>query len=140
MMDKLTIMSWLEGLVQGDWRDYHSDSEVQVIAKNALELLRLLPEPQIEETTAKKKYRVPVESLIGHIKTAVDVDPWAKEMAEDLLKMHEPRHVFRETVYESNESVDVCPRCGRYAKQYYMENPEDETRFCPWCGQEVTWE
>ena len=33
---------------------------------------------------------VPVQSLIDHIKTAVDVDPWAKEMAEELLKEQEP--------------------------------------------------
>ena len=32
------------------------------------------------------KWKVPVQSLIDHIKTAIDVDPWAKEMAEDLLK------------------------------------------------------
>ena len=33
--------------------------------------------------------KVPVQSLIDHIKTAVDVDPWAKDMAEDLLKEKE---------------------------------------------------
>ena len=33
-----------------------------------------------------KEYKVPVQSLIDHIKTAMDVDPWAKEMAEELLK------------------------------------------------------
>ena len=32
------------------------------------------------------KAKVPVQSLIDHIKTAIDVDPWAKEMAEELLK------------------------------------------------------
>ena len=32
------------------------------------------------------KHNVPIQSLIDHIKTAVDVDPWAKEMAEELLK------------------------------------------------------
>ncbi len=37
-----------------------------------------------------KEYKVPVQSLIDHIKTAVDVDPWAKEMAEELLKLHIP--------------------------------------------------
>ena len=36
-----------------------------------------------------KEYKVPVQSLIDHIKTATDVDPWAKEMAEDLLKEQE---------------------------------------------------
>lgn len=31
-------------------------------------------------------HNVPIQSLIDHIKTAIDVDPWAKEMAEELLK------------------------------------------------------
>ena len=38
-----------------------------------------------------KQYKVPIQSLIDHIKTACDVDPWAKEMATDLLKEQEPR-------------------------------------------------
>ena len=33
-------MSWLEGLAEPDWRDFHSDSEVQNIAKSALALLK----------------------------------------------------------------------------------------------------
>ena len=36
-----------------------------------------------------EKHNVPIQSLIDHIKTAVDVDPWAKEMAEELLKEQE---------------------------------------------------
>jgi len=33
-------MSWLEGLSEPDWRVFHSDSEVQNIAKSALDLLK----------------------------------------------------------------------------------------------------
>ena len=40
-MDATTVKSWLEGLSQEDWRDFHSDSEVQNIAKDALTLLEL---------------------------------------------------------------------------------------------------
>ena len=40
-------------------------------------------------------HNVPVQSLIYHIKTAVDVDPWAKDMAEKLLKEQE-WHVLTE--------------------------------------------
>lgn len=40
MEDKKQVMSWLEGLAQDDWPMFHSDSEVQEIAKNALELLK----------------------------------------------------------------------------------------------------
>ena len=40
MPDRTTVMSWLEGLAQDDWRMFHSDSEVQEIARNALALLK----------------------------------------------------------------------------------------------------
>lgn len=39
-MDRKSVMAWLEGLAQDDWRMFHSDSEVQEIARNALELLK----------------------------------------------------------------------------------------------------
>lgn len=44
MADRETVMSWLEGLSQDDWRAYHSDSEVAEIAKAALALLKEQPE------------------------------------------------------------------------------------------------
>ena len=40
MADRTTVMSWLEGLAQDDWRMFHSDSEVQEIAKAAFALLK----------------------------------------------------------------------------------------------------
>jgi hypothetical protein len=40
MADRITVMSWLEGLAQDDWRMFHSDSEVQEIARSALALLK----------------------------------------------------------------------------------------------------
>lgn len=40
MTDRKTIMNWLEGLSEPDWRMYHSDSEVQNIAKETLDLLK----------------------------------------------------------------------------------------------------
>ena len=34
------VMAWLEGLAQDDWRMFHSDSEVQAIARSALAMLK----------------------------------------------------------------------------------------------------
>ena len=34
-MDEEKVMSWLEGLVANDWRDFHSDNEVSEIANIA---------------------------------------------------------------------------------------------------------
>ena len=50
------------------------------------------------------KHNVPIQSLIDHIKTAVDVDPWAKEMVEELLNEQERNPVI------------VCPHCGKRVK------------------------
>ena len=71
------------------------------------------------------KCRVPIQSLIDHIKTAVDVDPWAKEMAEELLEKHKPVDIELEgggaawwNVCEEchgtvDESDSYCKHCGR---------------------------
>ena len=40
MTDIEKVISCLEELSQDDWREYHSDSEVQNIAESALELLK----------------------------------------------------------------------------------------------------
>ena len=40
MERKIEVMGWLEGLAQDDWMNWHSDSEVQNIAKAALDLLK----------------------------------------------------------------------------------------------------
>ena len=90
-----------------------------------------------------KEYKVPVQSLIDHIKTAVDVDDWAKEMAEDLLKEHEAKPMT-----EYDDGWD-CPRCGlklvgKTASGYPCDEfdlPNDEiVKYCPVCGQAVKWD
>ena len=37
-----------------------------------------------------KKDKSRIQSCVDHINTAVDVDPWAKEMAEELLASDDP--------------------------------------------------
>ena len=76
-----------------------------------------------------KEYKVPIQSLIDHIKTASDVDPWAKEMAEKLLKEQEPvKPYFVNTNYEQHwkcgncdwvigTQYNFCPKCGRSVKR-----------------------
>ena len=80
-----------------------------------------------------RERKVPVQSLIDHIKTAVDVDPWAKEMAEELLKKQEPKLVLNIGEQISCKSGS-CPNCGK------MLNSTCNKKFCGDCGQEVKWE
>jgi rRNA maturation endonuclease Nob1 len=58
MPDREKIMSWLEGLAETNWRDFHSDSEVQNIAKSALELLKADRETIDELISADKALKL----------------------------------------------------------------------------------
>ena len=73
-----------------------------------------------------KEWKVPIQSLIDHIKTAIDVDDWAKEMTEELLKEHEAV----EPKVSSTEQ-----RCGNCNKVIEM----DGWIACPWCGKPIAW-
>lgn len=86
-----------------------------------------------------KQYKVPIQSLIDHIKTACDVDPWAKEMAADLLKEQESKPIAYTDNPYTGLPVAHCPKCGKFARQFHASTDE-ETHFCPWCGQAVKWE
>ena len=59
-----------------------------------------------------KEYKVPIQSLIDHIKTALDVDDWAKEMAEELLKEQKQIVMCKDCKF-IDESVKTRFFCGR---------------------------
>ena len=78
-----------------------------------------------------KAYKVPIQSLIDHIKTAIEVDPWAKEMAEELLKERKP--VKPEKGYSGSGVTwwNICGACKTAI------NPND--KYCHECGIPVDW-
>lgn len=86
-----------------------------------------------------EEYKVPIQSLIDHIKTSIDVDDWAKEMAEDLLKRCVPKNVnrIRDSV-ASGYKIGDCPLCGILLINETL--PRKPKRFCDFCGQAVKWE
>ncbi len=80
-----------------------------------------------------KEYRVPIQSLIDHIKTATDVDPWAKEMAEELLKEQEAVKPKTDDAWPS--SIKVCGVCGTCLFAVGDYKP----KYCSECGIPVKW-
>lgn len=108
-------------------------------------------------------HTVPIQSLIDHIKTAVDVDPWAKEMAEELLKAHDELEndaiVAMDVNYELNQKLKeqepVAPRYNARTNWYECGNcrfsmtsgmhcrgtliPAYKVGFCAKCGREQKW-
>ena len=75
-------------------------------------------------------HKVPVQSLIDHIKTATDVDPWAKDMAAKLLETQIPTPA--EIEGGGHTWFYVCGGC------HGTINRED--RFCRHCGNAVSWD
>ena len=76
-----------------------------------------------------KEYKVPVQSLIDHIKTATDVDPWAKDMAAELLARDIP--VSAEIEGGGSTWFFVCGECHGV-----VDTPN---KFCRHCGQAISW-
>ena len=60
MPDRKKVMGDLEGLTFDDWRMFHSDSEVQITAKNALQLLK-------EQEGLEKKYTALLNEKISEL-------------------------------------------------------------------------
>lgn len=86
------------------------------------------------------EWKVPVQSLIDHIKTATDVDPWAKGMAEELLKEQEAKKVIESTNMYTGLPITHCPKCGVPIDRYlYGRQHDGQTNYCPYCGQAVKW-
>ena len=55
-----------------------------------------------------------------------------------LLKEQEPKAIeYHDNPY-TGLPVAHCPNCKRYARQFHS-SVEEETHYCPWCGQAVNW-
>ena len=87
-----------------------------------------------------KEYKVPVQSLIDHIKTAIDVDPWAKEMVEELLKEHEA--VVPDTRPSAKGYWYTCGNCGWglfEVRDTVHFDDRERVHYCASCGRAVKW-
>lgn len=75
-----------------------------------------------------------IRSAIDHIKTSVDVDPWAAEIAEYAMEAQIPCKVGAKELGISarNPIITPCGNCG-------MELTDRMYSFCPWCGQKIDW-
>ena len=86
--------------------------------------------------TAQEKDRI--ECAIRHIKTSVDIDPWAVEIAVEAMEKQIPKKLIAEgdgyadgsMVYDSF----YCPSCDHHMEDYEVKD------YCPNCGQKICWE
>ena len=98
-----------------------------------------------------------IECAIRHIQTAVDVDPWAAEIAVDAMQKQIPkkpvmgyafgekiREVIKRTDPERAESkTECCPVCGRTLWVSQFVKAQTGLHFgdphCKRCGQAIDW-
>lgn len=88
-----------------------------------------------------------IQNAIRHIQTAVDVDPWAMEIAVEAMEKQIPKKPIR---INKNKEFDgnwkkICPSCGSMLIER-ITTPErsfprhyNYTQHC-WCGQAIDWE
>ena len=68
-----------------------------------------------------------IQNAIRHIQTAVDVDPWAKEIAVSAMEKQVPK-----VVVDEEDDYAQCPNCGN--ELFYHKKG-----WCKWCGQKYVW-
>ncbi len=74
--------------------------------------------------TAQEKDRI--ECAIRHIQTAVDVDPWAVEIAVEAMEKQIPKKPKMPL-----DAYWICPVCGKK-----VDHPFE---YCRVCGQAIDW-
>ena len=88
-----------------------------------------------------------IECAIRHIQTALDVDPWAAEIAVEAMRKQipvKPIRVDKNKEFDGNW-IKICPSCKRTLIER-ITTPETSfpryynyTGHC-WCGQAIDWE
>lgn len=76
--------------------------------------------------TEQEKDRI--ECAIRHIQTAVDIDPWAVEIAVEAMEKQIP---LKHLPYEMGQDGAVLYPCGNCGEDVKGSD------YCPWCGQKV---
>ena len=83
-----------------------------------------------------------IEAAIRHIKTSVDIDPWAMELAVDALQKQIPKKpANREGYPDDNRDTasGYCPECGLrqivITPRYFAHHDW----YCRDCGQAIDW-
>lgn len=79
-----------------------------------------------------------IQNAIRHIQTAVDIDPWAVEIAVEAMEKQipkEPEYKEEDRFVKNHFACPMypyCPRCGN-------EVATDDMH-CVQCGQAIDWE
>ena len=71
-----------------------------------------------------------IQNAIRHIKTSVDIDSWAMEMAIDALEKQIPQELGSKVLDYLGKARTECGNCGEVIENAMWD-------YCPWCGQRI---
>ena len=71
-----------------------------------------------------------IQNAIRHIKTAVDVDPWAVEIAVQAMEKQVPMKIGSKVIDYMGRVKPECGNCGEIVEDSMWS-------YCLWCGQRI---
>ena len=88
-----------------------------------------------------------IECAIRHIKTSVDIDPWAVEIAVDAMQKQIPQRPMKSIDAFSENLYNIyCPTCGTYiacgnsrTRSLSKLTTYNMFNMCGACGQAIDW-
>ena len=75
-----------------------------------------------------------IQCAIRHIQTAVDVDPWAVEIATDAMMKQIPKKPTGEHYTHMR-----CPSCNHRIPSGLGSSSRRRDNWCNYCGQKILW-
>ena len=75
-----------------------------------------------------------IECAIRHIQTALDVDPWAVEIAVEAMRKQIPRRAVGEHYAHMR-----CPSCNHRIPSGAGSSSRRRDNWCNYCGQAIDW-
>jgi ribosomal protein S27AE len=86
-----------------------------------------------------------IECAIRHIESALDVDPWARDIAVDAMEKRIPKKPgYTKLMYICNgEDIEFnhpeCPYCRTHGLSLWDAAISVNDKYCKRCGQAIDW-
>lgn len=72
-----------------------------------------------------------IQNAIRHIQTAVDIDPWAVEIAVEAMEKQIPKKTKQFEMGLDGKIIIPCGNCE--------STLDGDWDYCPFCGQNILW-
>ena len=75
-----------------------------------------------------------IQNAINHIKSSMDIDPWAMEIAVEAMEKQIPMKTAPHEIGHDGRIEIPCGNCGSD-----LNDNGIGWEYCPYCGQNILW-